>query len=109
MKNLLAYFPVMIILIIISSCNEIDPELNENGKVEFYSLEYFEMVGNTPQIDENTVGLKDAPLITYEDLISYNAKDYSFSFTENGKSTVKNMQHSLQGVAIAIVANAQPQ
>ena len=107
MKNCLVTFHFFLVSLAFTFCTEKDPIPEINGKVEFYSLEQYETVDNSFQIDEKTVVLKDAPLIMYKDLISYNAKEFFFSFSENGKSIVKNMQHSVHGVAIAIVANNQ--
>ena len=104
-KNYLFLLPVFCAFLIISSCTKDDPILDANSTVEIYSLESFETIGNTPHINEKTVILAQVPLIEYEDIESYNAKDYIFSFSENAKSIIKTLPHSGHQSAFAVVAN----
>ena len=39
-----------------------------SGEVELYLLESYETVGNTCQIDETTVTIKQSPLVSYSNL-----------------------------------------
>jgi hypothetical protein len=107
-RKALIYFLYATISIGLSfiSCQQqedIDPE---HGNVELYLLESYETIENTySQIKETTVQTLDNPLLTYNDFISYNAKEYTFKLTEEAKVKIKDLNHRVNGLAFAVKAN----
>jgi hypothetical protein len=76
--------------------------------VEFYLLESFDTTGQYYfQIDETSVISKSEPLLTYSDLISYNAISFTFKITEAAKAKIKDLDHSVFGLAFAVKANRE--
>lgn len=80
-------------------------EINSDGKVELYLLDSYSNIDNSFQIDETTVKTRTSPLINYSDFISYDAENYEFEISDNAKSAIDNMEHSVHGVAFAVKAN----
>lgn len=105
MRTFQSAFLITLHSLIHISCSTINDPVNLNDKVEIYEIEVFETEGNSCQIIETSAVLKDNPLITYVDLLSYNSKEYVFTFSQNGKAIIKNMSHSVSGIAFAIKAN----
>jgi len=83
MKNILISFLILSLTSI--SCNENDTLFGKHGKVELYEIDQFETINNTDQIDEFSVITKKAPLLNYEDLRSYNSKEFKFEISEHGR------------------------
>jgi len=106
-KALIYFFSITIFIgLSFTSCKhqeDIDPE---HGNVELYLLESYETIENTYfQIDETTVQTFENPLLSYSDIISYNAKKYTFKLIEEAKDTIKNLNHRVNGLAFAVKAN----
>ncbi len=78
---------------------------NANGKIEIYLIDQFEKVENTLQIKESGIVLKNTPLVEFEDILSYTPSTYTFKLSEKGSTAIQNLQHSVFGVAFAVVAN----
>ncbi|MCG8309515.1 MAG: hypothetical protein MI975_19120 [Cytophagales bacterium] len=89
------------------SCNKSDDPGNIEGEVKLYLIEEFEKSGGMFQIDEGTVVTKSTPLLNYGDLLSYNASTFTFEISEAGISKVKNLKHSVHGIAFAFKANQE--
>ncbi len=98
-------FLIILISLIHISCSTNNDPVNPNDKVEIYELAVFETEGNSCQIIETSAILKDNPLITYGELLSYNSKEYIFNFSDNGEAIIKNMQHSVRGIPFAITVD----
>ena len=103
MKNTHIIFQFLLLSLFLS-CNENDAPHNI-GKVELYEIEQFETINNTDQIDESTVITKQLPLLTYDDFISYNSREYKFELSGHGKQLFEN--GPVRSNAFAIKANGE--
>lgn len=77
------------------------------GEVEFYLLDFYENLDSTPAIDLTSIVLSEDPLLIYEELKSYNAREYFFKITGEAKDKIEGMEHSVRGVAFAVTANEE--
>lgn len=85
------------------ACEKTDHEITKGDKVELYLLESYTKIENTrAQIDESTVITHDSPLITYSDFLSYDKSEYAFELSDEAKSTIMDLEHSVAGIAFAI-------
>lgn len=86
MKKNLFKFSLLLISVIflyITACEK-DNEVNMVGeKVEFYLLKSYETQSGTGQILEETLILENEPLLTYNHLLSYDSKNYSFKISND--------------------------
>lgn len=87
------------------SCTQKQEETFPSGDVEFYLLESYETISGTFQIDESTIVLEEQALISYDDLLSYYPSLYAFSLTETAKTKIKELEHSVHGIAFAVVVD----
>lgn len=98
--------PAIILLgVIITSCNKTD---NRSGdKVEIYLLDSFDTleIAVGYQIKLESVVLKSAPLITYDEILSYDPETYIFKLSPEATDRIKNQQQDLHKVAFGIKAN----
>ena len=92
-----------LLLLVFAGCEK--TSFNSNSKVELYLISSFSKMNNTWGIDESSVITKSNPLIEYSDFLSYNPKDYTFELTSSASETVKNLDHSVFGLAFAIKAD----
>ena len=102
-----SYFLILSVLCFtftFSSCNESDCLTADGKEINIFLLKQFE-TSSGAQIDESKVVIEDAPLINYSEIKSYNSKTYTFEFTENGRITIGNMEHSVRGIPFAVVAD----
>ncbi len=76
-----------------------------SGKVEIYLVENFSKIGNTQQIDENTVVTAKLPLVYYDDIISYDSTEYAFKLSKRAIDTIKSFAFVSGIKAFAIKAN----
>jgi hypothetical protein len=88
-----------------TSCKKSDSDVI--GEVEFYLLEDYATVGETPEIDPDSVVLREDPLLVYSDLTHYNAREYYFIVTDGAKEKLEGMEHSVSGKAFAVTANRE--
>ncbi len=96
---------VAIFSLAIFACDKNEDSKPVTGDVELYLLESYETVGNTCQIDETTVAIKQSALVSYSDFISYNSKEYIFEISDKSKEAIQDLEHSVQGIAFAIMAD----
>ena len=87
-----------------SACDEKLADASKE-KVEIYLIDQYEKIGNTFQIKESGITLKSTPLVEFEDILSYTSNTYTFKFSDRGSTAIQNLQHSVSGIAFAIVAN----
>lgn len=78
---------------------------SSNSKVEFYLIESFNKVGSSYQIDEKSVVTQKTPLVYYSDILSYDSVEYIFELSEQAIEKIKNLEHSVHGLAFAIKSN----
>ena len=77
------------------------------GEVEFYLLDSYETLDESPEIDPGSVILAEDPLLVYSDLKSYNANEYFFKVTDEAREIIEDMEHSVGGIAFAVTANEE--
>lgn len=92
--------------LLFSSCSKNECSCVD-GQVELYLLESFETIGNSCAIDESSVVTLENPLISYTEFISYDAREYTFTVTEKAKVAIDDLDHSVFGIAFAVVADEQ--
>jgi hypothetical protein len=98
-----AYVIVALLILSFTACENCDCDVG--GEVEFYLLDAYETLDESPEIDLSTVVLQEVPVLRYDDLKSYNTKEYYFKLTEEGRERIEGMDHSVAGVAFVIAAN----
>jgi len=103
MKKKTFFSLIGLLVLVCTGCER--SSYNSNGKVELYLINSFSKINNSWGIDECSVITKSDPLIEYSDFLSYNPKDYTFELSSSAKETLKNLDHSVFGIAFAIKAN----
>ncbi len=94
---------VLLLLLPFTACEKCD--CDAVGEVEFYLLNAYETLDESPGIDLSTVVLQENPVLRYDDLKAYNAKEYYFKLTEEGQERIEEMDHSVAGTAFVVTAN----
>lgn len=97
---LLCLFPIFLF-----SCQEEGPDVP--GEVEFYLLDFYECYFESAGIDTATMVLDENPFLNYAALKSYNSRDYFFKVSDDAKDKIEGMEHSVAGVAFAVLANKE--
>lgn len=85
---------IFAILFLAGSCEvkevQKDPEIRSVSVVEFYYLQDEEKLnGYDSQIDEAAAKIADTVLISYDEILSYNAKTYTFTVTEEARKRLE--------------------
>jgi hypothetical protein len=106
-KRILPILFTGILCIVLSSCNKDDNADKNNRGVELYLLASYETVGNSFQIDKNSVITETYPLIEYSDFLSYNPDEYVFEITEETRTTLEDMGLPVDGLAFGVKANGE--
>lgn len=75
------------------------------GEVELYLLDSYENLDQSWGIEKSSVALEKQPLIAYSGFKSYNSKKHFFRITNSAAKKVEDLEHSVHGLAFAIVAN----
>ena len=102
-RKIFTYAIIGILSVLTYGCEK--DGINSDGKVELYLLDSYSKIENSFQIDEATIKTQTSPLISYTDFISYDSINYTFELSDKAKNTIKNMEHSVHGVAFAVKAN----
>lgn len=106
MKRQILFISLFLILNSVFIACEKNENINpKNGKVELFLLDSYKTIGSTYQIDEKTIVTKSNPLVAYSDFQSYDPSTFAFKISDTAKESIKNLEHSLQGIAFAIKAN----
>ena len=77
------------------------------GDVELYLLESYQTEDQSWAIQSSSIKLYKAPLIPYADINSYNSKKHIFKISDAAASVVKDLEHSVHGLAFAVTANGE--
>jgi hypothetical protein len=88
-----------------TGCEKNESYLDSNSKVELYLMDTYLKIGNSSQIDENSVVTENKPLIYYSDFLSYDSTECIFELSDRAIVAIKNLDHSVHGLAFAIKAN----
>lgn len=81
---------------------------SSDGKVELYLLDsYSKFEDFSYRIDETTVKTKANPLISYDDFISYDSRNYEFQISDKAMRAINDVEQSVHGVAFAVKANGE--
>jgi hypothetical protein len=75
-----------------------------NEPITIYQLASYEKEANSSKIKESTIVLKDIPLISYEDIISYSETGNTFILSEKGRKAIENIEQSGIRSAFAVKA-----
>ncbi len=98
--------PILLALfccLIISGCKKGADTIYPEAKVEFYLLKSFSRIGITDAIDINSAVLEESPLIKYEDILWYDATNYTFKITESPAKWLNDFQtNHTHGKAFAV-------
>ena len=105
MKAKLFFSLFGLFILIAYSCEKNESSVNSNGKVELYLIHNYSRIDHSSQINENTVVTEKAPLINYSDIISYDSTKCIFELTDRAIEAIKDLEHSVHGLAFAIKAN----
>ncbi|MCE1197738.1 MAG: hypothetical protein LWW85_02110 [Marinilabiliales bacterium] len=106
-KRLLTLCCCLVLFTLFTSCSKDATTPNRQGGpgVEFYLLESFATADKSYQILESSVVTKETPLLTFADLINYNASTHTFKLSASGIEKVQKMPKSVYGVAFALKAD----
>ena len=105
MRNINTFSLLFVLLLTTASCSQNDDLIGKNGVVELFEIEQFVTIENTDQIDESTVITKKNPLLNYEDLLSYNSKEFKFEISKHGQELFEDAP-VISG-AFAIMVNGE--
>ena len=103
MRNIHILSLLFVFLTTTLSCNKNEALTGIYGIVELYEIEQFETIDNTDQIDESTIIIKKNPLLNYDDLLTYDSKEYNFKISESGMQLFE--EEPVKSGAFAIMAN----
>ena len=102
-KRVSAPFIILLLLVNLTGCQKEHERVT--GGVEIRLLDAFETVGDTPEIDLASVVVAGTPLLDYQDLKSYNAREYFFRITDDAREAVREMDQSVTGIAFGVTAD----
>ena len=105
MKTKFIFLIFGLFVLVTSGCEKNDDNIDSNGKVELYMIDSYSRIDNSTQIDENTVITESSPLIYYSDFLSYDSTECIFELSDRATEAIKDLEHSVHGLAFAIKAN----
>jgi len=103
-RALFGFLLLSAMVLIYTSCAKNAGDVS--GEVELYLLESWETDGSC-EIIKSSVETRNRPLIKYSDFKSYNAMKHLFRITDNAKEAVQGLEHSVNGLPFAVVADDQ--
>ncbi|KKQ32938.1 MAG: hypothetical protein US49_C0004G0042 [candidate division TM6 bacterium GW2011_GWF2_37_49] len=92
---------------LLSGCTKGIDNLFSSDGVEIYLLKAYKTVENSQKIDQKSVVLKNSPVVKYSDILSYNSDNHTFKVSDRALDAIKNIDHSVFGVAFAVTANGR--
>ncbi len=106
-KVVLLAISVCVTLLLFTGCTKPANVLSPSDGVEIYLLKSFETVGMSKKINEGSVVLNNSPLVRYSDILSYDSVEHSFKVSDRAIDAVKNIKHSVFGVAFALTVDGR--
>jgi len=107
MKQLLILAAFLISIIYLSCSEKDDTKPPVKGNVELFLLKSFNINEGDHQIEESTIVLDDEAFLTYEDLLSYNSKTFTFKIPDNKKDLFAINGNTIHFKAFAVMANSE--
>ncbi len=80
MNKIIIIVLILFVSILITGCDKVNTP--SNAEVEFYLLSSFKTKDGTCKIIDSSVIMSDSTLIKYDDIISYDMRDYSFKVSD---------------------------
>ena len=105
MKTTLIFSIFGLFILLAYGCEKNESYVHSNGKVELYLIDTYSKIGYSSQIDENSVITENTPLIYYSDFLSYDSTECLFELSDRASGAIKNLNHSVQGLACAMISN----
>lgn len=100
-------FCACVAALLLSGCTKGIDNLFSSDGVEIYLLKAYKTVENSQKIDQKSVVLKNSPVVKYSDILSYNSDNHTFKVSDRALDAIKNIDHSVFGVAFAVTANGR--
>ena len=92
MKNTIIAVLILFVSIYFTSCEK--DNTPSNAEVEFYLLSSFKTKDGTCKIIDSSVIMSDSALIKYDEIISYNMRNYSFKISDRIADWLNDFEHS---------------
>jgi hypothetical protein len=102
-KHMRYLFIILLLLVNLTACHKERDRVT--GSVEIHLLDAYETVGDTPEIDLASAVVAGKPLLEYQDLKVYNAKNYFFRITDDAREAVQEMDQSVSGIPFGVTAD----
>jgi hypothetical protein len=106
-KVVLLAFCACVAALLLSGCTKDIGNLFSSEGVEIYLLKSFKTVENSQRINEKSIVLKSSPVVRYSDILSYNSDKHTFKVSDRALEAIKDINHSVFGVAFAVTANGR--
>ena len=78
-----------------------------HSHLQLHLLESFDTIGTEFEINEISIVVRKNPLLNYSDFISYNPDEFTFEISDDSRRAIENLQHSVNGLAFAILADKE--
>lgn len=107
MKNKILRITVLLSFVLTVGClkSQNDPKDPVIGNVDLFLIDSYSTIGNTCQIDENTIEIQENPLINYSDFIYYDPDLFEFKISDSAIQRIESLDHSVKGIPFAVLAN----
>jgi hypothetical protein len=74
---------IVLIIFLFAGCEKYQYVRQPGSGLEFYLIKDFQRAGTTSKIINSTVNLSDSVIIRYDEIVSYNSRDYTFTVTKS--------------------------
>jgi hypothetical protein len=92
-------------VIFITSCDLTDNGPYPNGRVDIYLLKSWQLKANSFQIQEKDIEMEVEPLVSYNELLQYDQKEYAFKLSESARQRINNLESFGHGKPFAVTVN----
>lgn len=104
MKFMLRLFLFSVAVAMVTGCEKED---NAAGTVDIYLIASYDSGEEGILIEDSSVQLPEKPVISYDELLSYNPDNYCLKLSDKAKSAIFEAEPSVYGKAFAVVANQE--
>ena len=98
--------PILILVFLSFGCERYDFSYPIGESVDFYRLSNYKTLPNSRKIIDSTVKISDIKIISYNDILSYNKKTFSFKLSDKTSDYISDWEHNqLYGTAFAVTVD----
>jgi hypothetical protein len=99
---------ITFLILLLAGCEKYQSPRQQGYGLEFYLIKDFQKIGSSAKIINSTVKLSDSVIIHYDEILSYDPDNYTFTVTESCANKLNDFKNNhIHGTTFALTIDKE--